>query len=78
MSVAGRTAPEGIAMWSVMEYEEATSLYRKKMTDCDRLFRLAPPMPSPVLSHRDDETWFLRDGDGRLIARVSPSGVRLA
>jgi hypothetical protein len=67
-----------MAMWSVMEYEEATNLYRKKMTDGDRLFRLAPPMPSPVLSHRDDETWFLRDNDGRLIARVSPSGVRLA
>lgn len=65
-------------MWSVMEYEEATNLYRKKMTDGDRLFRLAPPMPSPALSHRDDETWFLRDSDGRLIARVSPSGVRLA
>jgi len=65
-------------MWSAMEYEEATSLYRKKMTDGDRLFRLAPPLPSPVLSHRHDETWFLRDGDGRLIARVSPSGVRLA
>jgi hypothetical protein len=28
-------------------------------------------------SDRDDETWFLRVGDGRLIARVSPSGVRL-
>ena len=63
---------------NLMEYEEATTLYRKKMTDCDRLFRLVPPMPSPALSHRDDETWFLRDGDGRLIARVGPSGVRLA
>jgi hypothetical protein len=61
-----------------MEYEDATNLYRKKMSDGDRLFRLAPPMPSPVLSHRDDDIWFLRDGDGRLIARVSPSGVRLA
>jgi hypothetical protein len=78
MTVAGQAGPEGMAMWSVMEYEEATNLYRKKMTDSDRLFRLAPPMPSPVLSHRDDETWFLRDRDGRLIARVSPSGVRLA
>ena len=77
MTVAGRMAPEGMAMWSVMEFEEATRLYRKKMTDADRFFRLAPPMPSPVLSHRDDETWFLRDGDGRLIARVGPSGVRL-
>ena len=65
-------------MSSVMEFEEATSLYRKKLTDGDRLFRLAPPSPSLVLSHRNDETWFLRDGDGRLIARVTPSGVRLA
>jgi hypothetical protein len=78
MTVAGPGGPEGMVMWSVMEYEEATSLYRKKVTDSDRLFRLAPPMPSPVLSHRDDETWFLRDGDGRLIARVGPLGVRLA
>jgi hypothetical protein len=58
----------------LMEYKEATNRYRKKMTDGDRLFRLAPPMPSRVLSRRDDETWFLRDSDGRLIARVSPSG----
>jgi hypothetical protein len=29
-------------------------------------------------SDRDDETWFLRDGDGRLIARARPSGARLA
>jgi hypothetical protein len=64
-------------MWSVMEFEEATSLYRKKLSDGDRLFRLPPPCPSLVLSHRNDETWFLRDGDGKLIARVSPSGVRL-
>ncbi len=64
-------------MWSVMEFEEATSLYRKKLSDGDRLFRLAPPCPSLVLSHRNDETWFLRDDDGKLIARVSPSGVRL-
>jgi hypothetical protein len=65
-------------MWSVMEYEDATNLYRKTVIDSDRLFRLAPPMPSPALSHRNAETWFLRDGDGRLIARVSPGNVRLA
>jgi hypothetical protein len=65
-------------MWSMMEYEDATRLYRKKLTESDRLFRLAPPMPSPALSHRSDETWYLRDDAGRLIARVSASGVRLA
>ena len=62
----------------MLEYEDATRLYRKKLTESDRLFRLAPPMPSPALSHRDDETWYLRDEDGRLIARVSAAGVRLA
>lgn len=64
-------------MWSAMEYEDAMRLYRKKMADGGGLFRLAAPLPSPALSHRDEETWYLRDGDGRLIARVSPSGVRL-
>jgi hypothetical protein len=47
-----------VGLPNLMEYEEATSPYRKKMADCDRLFRLAPPMPSPVLSHRDDEAGF--------------------
>ncbi len=65
-------------MRSMMEYEDATRLYRRKLTESDLLFRLAPPMPSPALSHRSDETWYLRGEDGRLIARVSPSGVRLA
>ena len=60
-----------------MEYEDATRIYRKKLTESDRLFRLVPPMPSPALSHREDETWYLRDESGRLIARVSPLGVRL-
>jgi hypothetical protein len=64
-------------MWSGMEYDEATRIYRQKVRDADRLFRLAPPMPSPALSHRDDETWYLRDAEGKLIARVSPTGVHL-
>ncbi|HWG80381.1 MAG TPA: hypothetical protein VN681_11435 [Stellaceae bacterium] len=61
-----------------MEYEDATRLYRKKLCDGDPLFRLMPPMPSAARSSRDDETWYLRDADGRLIARVSATGVRLA
>lgn len=65
-------------MGSMMEYEDATRLYRKKLTENDRMFRLAPPMPSPALSHRNDEIWYLRDEAGRLIARVGPAGVRLA
>ncbi|MGO8920044.1 MAG: hypothetical protein ACLQJR_29440 [Stellaceae bacterium] len=60
------------------EYEDATRLYRKKMTESDRLFRLAPPTPSAALSHCADETWYLCDDAGRLIARVSRAGVRLA
>jgi len=65
-------------MQVMFEYEDATRLYRKKMTESDRLFRLAPPRPSAVLSHREDETWYLRDDAGRLIARVSRGGVQLA
>jgi hypothetical protein len=61
-----------------MEYEDATRIYRKKLTESDRLFRIAPPSPSPALSHCQDDTWYLCDDAGRLIARVSPSGVRLA
>jgi hypothetical protein len=66
-------------MWrAAMEYEDATRLYRRKLCEADPLFRIAPTMPSAALSHRDDETWYLRDAEGRLIARVSRSGVRLA
>jgi len=66
-------------MWAKrMEYEDATRLYRRKMTDADALFRIAPPLPSAALSYRDDETWYLRDVEGRLIARVTGSRVRLA
>lgn len=64
-------------MHAVLEYEDATRLYRKKMTESDRLFRLAPPRPSAALSHCDDDTWYLRDDSGRLIARVSRAGVQL-
>lgn len=60
-----------------MEYEDATRIYRKKFADSDQLFRLAPPLPSPALSHLHDDIWYLCDDAGRLIARVSPSGVRL-
>jgi hypothetical protein len=60
-----------------MEYEEATRIYRRMM-GADPLFRLSPPAPSPRLSYRDDEIWYLRDDEGKLIARVSRSGVRLA
>ena len=66
-------------MWrEIMEYEEAACLYRRKLCGADPLFRLAPAMPSAALSHRDDETWYLRDAEGRLMARVSRAGVRLA
>lgn len=61
-----------------MEYEDATRIYRRKLTESDLFFHLAPPTPSPALSHRHDETWYLRDDSGRLIARVSRTGVRLA
>jgi hypothetical protein len=66
-------------MHSMMEYEEATRIYRKKMLECETLFRLSPPMPNPYLSHRDaeKETWYLRDDDGKLIARISRGSVRL-
>lgn len=66
------------AMHGMFEYEDATRLYRKKMTEGDRLFHLAPPRPSAALSHCDDDTWYLCDDAGRLIARVSRAGVRLA
>jgi hypothetical protein len=65
------------AMRSIMEYEEATRLYRQKMVGSDPLFRLSPPLPSPALSHHDDETWYLRDAEGRLIARVNWRGLHL-
>jgi hypothetical protein len=66
-------------MWAKrMEYEEATRLYRRKVTDADALFRIAPALPSAALSYQDDETWYLRDTEGRLIARVTGSRVRLA
>ncbi|HXY98542.1 MAG TPA: hypothetical protein VEI03_00990 [Stellaceae bacterium] len=65
-------------MQYLLEYEDAARLYRRKMTEGNGLFRLAPPRPSAALSHRDDETWYLRDDDGRLITRVSRAGVQLA
>jgi hypothetical protein len=61
----------------IMEYEEATHLYRRTLARGDDLFRLTPPLPSAALSHRDDDTWYLRSEDGRLIARVSRAGVRV-
>jgi hypothetical protein len=61
-----------------MEYEEATHLYRRSLAQADQLFHLPPPLPSAALSHCDDDTWYLRGDDGRLIARVSRLGVRLA
>lgn len=65
-------------MWrDRMEYEEATRLYRRKLSGADALFRIAPPLASAALSSQDDETWYLRDAEGRLVARVSRSGVRL-
>jgi hypothetical protein len=64
-------------MQALFEYEDATRLYRKKMTEGHGLFRLAPPHPSAALSFRDDEVWYLRDESGRLIARVSRAGVQL-
>lgn len=66
-------------MHSMMEYEEATRIYRDKMLECETLFRLPPPMPSPCLSYRDAarEIWYLRDDDGKLIARISRAGVYL-
>ncbi len=65
------------AMQARFEYEDATRLYRKKVTESDRLFRLAPLRPSAALSHCDDETWYLCDDGGRLIARVNRGGVLL-
>ena len=66
-------------MWAKrMEYEDATRLYRRKLTDADALFRIVAPLPSAALSHQDGETWYLRDAEGRLIARVTRSGVRLS
>jgi hypothetical protein len=65
-------------MQASFEYEDATRLYRRKVTESDRLFRLAPPLPSAALSHCDEETWYLRDDAGRLIARVSRGAVQLA
>lgn len=67
-----------MVMHGPLEYEDATRLYRKKVTESDRLFRLAPLLPSAALSHRNDETWYLCDDAGRLIARVSRAGVQLA
>lgn len=66
------------AMRSVMEFEDAMQLYKQKLTGSDPVFRLSPPRPSASQSHRQDETWYLRDEEGRLIARVSRLGVRLA
>lgn len=61
-----------------MEYEEATNLYRRRMARGDDLFHLTPARPSAALSHRDEDTWYLRGEDGRLIARVSRAGVRVS
>jgi len=61
----------------MLEYDEAIRLYKKKLFGADPLFRLRPPLPSAGLSHCDEETWYLRDQDGRLLARVSREGVHL-
>ncbi|HEV2548534.1 MAG TPA: hypothetical protein VGU20_14435 [Stellaceae bacterium] len=60
-----------------MEYEEATHLYRRTLAHGDDLFHLTPPRPSAALSYQDEDTWYLRGEDGRLIARVSRAGVRV-
>jgi hypothetical protein len=62
----------------IMEYEEATHLYRRTIAGADDLFHLTPARPSAALSHRDEDTWYLRGEDGRLIARVSRTGVRVS
>ncbi len=61
-----------------MEYEDAMHVYRRRLVDADPLFRLTPRRPSAALSHRDDDTWYLRDDDGKLIARIGRGGVQLA
>ena len=61
----------------VMEYDEATHLYRRTVTRGDDLFHLTPLRPSAALSYRDDDTWYLHAEDGRLIARVNRLGVRV-
>jgi hypothetical protein len=62
----------------IMEYEEATHLYRRTVTKTDQLFHLPPPLPSAALSHCNEDIWYLRGEDGRLIARVSRQGVRVS
>jgi hypothetical protein len=64
-------------MRGVMEFEEATGIYRRTLRERDSLYRLTPPLPSPALSHYDEEFWYLRDGEGRLIARVGRLGIVL-
>ena len=76
---AGTSSPVLVnVMRTTMEYEEAAHIYRRKLLGGDPLFRLTPPRPSAALSRCDDDTWYLCDDDGRLIARVSRAGVRLA
>jgi hypothetical protein len=62
----------------IMEYEEATHLYRRTIAGADDLFHLTPARPSAALSYRDEDIWYLRAEDGRLIARVSRAGVRVS
>ena len=66
------------AMRSVMEFEDAMQVYKRKMLGSDPVFRLSPPLPSAAQSHCEDETWYLRDEEGKLIARVTRTSVRLA
>jgi hypothetical protein len=61
----------------IMEYEEATHLYRRTVAGGDDVFHLTPARPSAALSYRDEDTWYLRGEDGRLIARVNRLGVRV-
>lgn len=66
------------AMRSVMEFEEAMQVYTRKVLGVDPVFHLSPRLPSAAQSHCEDETWYLRDEEGKLIARVTRAGVRLA
>ena len=65
-------------MGAAMEYDEAAHLYRSRLSAADPLFRLPPRRPSAALSYRDDRAWYLRDDEGRLIARVGRAGIEFA
>jgi hypothetical protein len=61
-----------------MKFKDATAAYAKKAVRNRRKLNGILAKPSPSKSHLTRGTWYLRDRQSEMVARVSRRGVRFA